>query len=78
MRKAKPIGFHNLIWVSLYITLGSVTGITNRVPRNGVGSRVISPLWPPRGSERHLPLETDLSTPRIVIPFEKWEKEFER
>lgn len=39
MRKAKPVGFRDLIWVSLCITLGSVTGITNRVPKCGVGNR---------------------------------------
>lgn len=39
MRKAKPIGFRDLIWVSLDITLGSVAGKTNRVPKCGTGGR---------------------------------------
>lgn len=55
MRKAKPIGFRDLIWVSLDITLGSVAGKTNRVPKCGNRrQRVISPLWPAGGSQREI------------------------
>lgn len=70
MGKAKPIGFRDVIWASLCITLGSVTGITNRVPKCGGGGRChFTELARRRLSDRFT-LGKDLrGTPKTDTPF---------
>lgn len=72
MREAKQIGFWDLICMSLSITLGRVTGITN-------GGGIIPPQQPAGDPQRQSDSERiSDGPPELASTFLKGKNEFER